>query len=114
MKSWIDFPHLFVPRRRRTRFILITTPLDVEIIEGCVPVFKFRTTDVERFPGTPAPFLGGAYFDNKENLVVGELAHPLCGNPHTPQIVFPIGIQGFFVVLEQLTKALDAPDTPNT
>ncbi|HTN69756.1 MAG TPA: hypothetical protein VMO00_01555 [Methylomirabilota bacterium] len=33
-----------------------------------MPVFKFSAADVERFPGTPAPFLGGAYFDNKENL----------------------------------------------
>ena len=43
-------------------------PLDVEIIDGFVPVFKFCASDVERFPGTPAPFLGGAYLDNKERI----------------------------------------------
>jgi homogentisate 1,2-dioxygenase len=41
-------------------------PLDVEIIDGFVPVFKFSASDVARFPGTPAPFLQGAYLDNKE------------------------------------------------
>jgi hypothetical protein len=43
-------------------------PLDAEVIDGYVPVFKFGATDVERFPGTPAPFLGGAYLDNKDSL----------------------------------------------
>ncbi|HVO94043.1 MAG TPA: homogentisate 1,2-dioxygenase, partial [Terriglobales bacterium] len=40
-------------------------PLDVQIIDGFVPVFKFSATDVARFPGTPAPFLQGAYLDHK-------------------------------------------------
>jgi homogentisate 1,2-dioxygenase len=45
-------------------------PLDAEIIEGHVPVFKFGARDVERFPGTPAPFLGGAYLDSKNNVAL--------------------------------------------
>jgi homogentisate 1,2-dioxygenase len=41
-------------------------PLDAAIIDGFIPVFKFSAADVARFPGTPAPFLQGAYLDNKE------------------------------------------------
>ena len=43
-------------------------PLDVEVIEGELQVFKFSVTDIERFPGTPVPFLAAAYLDNKDNL----------------------------------------------
>lgn len=43
-------------------------PLDVEIVNGHVGVFKFSLGDVERFKGTLVPFVGGAYLDNKNNL----------------------------------------------
>ena len=43
-------------------------PLDVEIIHGEAQVFKFNADDIERFPGTPVPFLAAAYLDNRSNL----------------------------------------------
>jgi homogentisate 1,2-dioxygenase len=49
-----------------TTFYFDYYPLDVDLVDGFVPVFKFAATDVARFPGTPAPFLHGAYLDNKE------------------------------------------------
>jgi homogentisate 1,2-dioxygenase len=49
-----------------TTFHFDYDPLDAEIIDGFVPVFKFAAADVERFPGTPAPFLQGAYLDYKD------------------------------------------------
>lgn len=45
-------------------------PLDVEILEGESKVFKFSIADIERFPGTPVPFIAGAYLDNKSNLAL--------------------------------------------
>jgi homogentisate 1,2-dioxygenase len=43
-------------------------PLDVEIVDGHVGVFKFSVEDIERLGSTPIPFVGGAYLDNKQNL----------------------------------------------
>lgn len=43
-------------------------PLDVEIIDGCQPLFKFHTTDIEKLGTTPVGFIGAAYLDNKKNL----------------------------------------------
>ena len=42
-------------------------PLDAEIIDGEVPVFKFSLDDVEKLGTTPVAFLAGAYLDNKNN-----------------------------------------------
>jgi len=43
-------------------------PLDVEMVDGEVPVFKFGVGEIEKLGSTPVPFLGGAYLDNKKNL----------------------------------------------
>lgn len=43
-------------------------PLDVELIDGEVPVVKFAIEDIEKLGTTPVPFLGAAYLDNKNNL----------------------------------------------
>lgn len=43
-------------------------PLDVERIEGDAQVVKFSITDIEKFPGTPVPFLAASYLDNRSNL----------------------------------------------
>jgi len=42
-------------------------PLDVELIDGEIPVFKFSLDDVEKLGNTPVAFLGGAYLDHPEN-----------------------------------------------
>ena len=42
-------------------------PLDAELIDGEIPVFKFSLDDVEKLGTTPVAFLGGAYLDNREN-----------------------------------------------
>lgn len=43
-------------------------PLDVELIDGYVPVLKFNTADIEKLGSTPVAFLGAAYLDNKNNM----------------------------------------------
>lgn len=43
-------------------------PLDAEIIDGEVGVYKFSVADIEKLSSTPVPFLGGAYLDNAKNL----------------------------------------------
>jgi hypothetical protein len=42
--------------------------LDVELVDGEVPVFKFGVEEIEKLGSTPVPFLGGAYLDNKKNV----------------------------------------------
>jgi len=43
-------------------------PLDVQIIEGDIAVYKFSVSDIEKLGSTPVPFLGAAYLDNSRNL----------------------------------------------
>ncbi|MPZ13039.1 MAG: hypothetical protein GEU73_01200 [Chloroflexi bacterium] len=43
-------------------------PLDTEIIDGEIGIFKFKVMDIEKLGSTPVPFLGGAYLDNAKNL----------------------------------------------
>jgi len=43
-------------------------PLDAEIVDGYVPVFKFRIDDIEKLGSTPVAFLGAAYLDNKSSV----------------------------------------------
>ena len=42
-------------------------PLDVEMIDGVVPVVKFAVGDIEKLGSTPVAFIGAAYLDNKNN-----------------------------------------------
>jgi homogentisate 1,2-dioxygenase len=43
-------------------------PLDTEMIDGYIPVFKFGIDDIEKLGSTPVAFLGAAYLDNKNNM----------------------------------------------
>jgi hypothetical protein len=48
-------------------------PVDTKYIIGYsvpqdVGVFKFNLGDIEKFRGSPVPFVGGAYLDNENNL----------------------------------------------
>jgi homogentisate 1,2-dioxygenase len=43
-------------------------PLDTELIDGYIPVFKFSIDDIEKLGSTPVAFLGAAYLDNKNNM----------------------------------------------
>jgi homogentisate 1,2-dioxygenase len=43
-------------------------PLDVEVIDGEQPVYKFSAADIEKLGTTPVCFMAAAYLDNKSNL----------------------------------------------
>jgi len=72
-------------------------PLDAEIIDGKMPVFKFAVGDIEKLGSTPVAFLGAAYLDNKDNLAftfhlsgAGSGGAPVHRDPDGDELRYPV------------------------
>ncbi len=72
-------------------------PLDPEIIDGEMPVFKFGVADIEKLGTTPVAFIGAAYLDNKNNLAYtfhlsggGGSGAPVHRDPDDDELRYPL------------------------
>ncbi len=85
-------------------------PLDAEIIDGEMQVFKFGVGDIEKLGTTPIAFIGAAYLDNKKNLAYtfhftggGGSGAPVHRDPDGDELRYPISgpRMGHFVFTPQ-------------